>query len=142
MQPWLLILLHLTSSVGSLLKPGGAKALVAENFLLRHQLLILRRARQRAPNLRFSDRLLRRSTSATTLGRPTAMAYLSCPRLLDYDLATDTGEIVSRSEDRIRIGQNDPEISQHSPFILITKPRQSIISRLDGVFATHRRSNA
>ena len=58
MQPWLLMLLHLTSSVGSLLKPGGAKALVAENFLLRHQLLILRRARQRAPNLRFSDRLL------------------------------------------------------------------------------------
>ena len=58
MQPWLLILLHLTSSLGKFLKPGGAKALVAENFLLRHQLLILRRARQRAPNLRFSDRLL------------------------------------------------------------------------------------
>ena len=55
--------------------------------------LILRRARQRAPNLRFSDRLLRRSTSATTVGRPTAIAYLSCPRLLDYDLATHRLEV-------------------------------------------------
>jgi putative transposase len=53
-----LILLHLGSSLSKLLRPGGAKALVAENLLLKHQLLILRRARRRAPNLRFADRLL------------------------------------------------------------------------------------
>ena len=58
MQHILVILLHLLSSLGRLLRPGGAKALVAENLLLKHQLLILRRSRRRAPNLHSSDRVL------------------------------------------------------------------------------------
>ena len=58
MQHILVILLHLSSSLGRLLRSGGAKALVAENLLLKHQLLILRRSRRRAPNLRSSDRVL------------------------------------------------------------------------------------
>jgi putative transposase len=58
MQHILLILLHLVNSLGRLLRPGAIKALVAENLLLRHQLLFLRRSRRRAPNLRSSDRLL------------------------------------------------------------------------------------
>lgn len=58
MQHILIILLQLVSTLASLLRPGGTKALVAENLLLKHQLLILRRSRQRAPNLRSSDRLL------------------------------------------------------------------------------------
>jgi hypothetical protein len=58
MQHLLLILLHVVRSLGKLLKPDGVKALVAENCLLKHQLLIARRSRRRAPNLRFSDRLL------------------------------------------------------------------------------------
>ncbi|MBK8011687.1 MAG: transposase [Deltaproteobacteria bacterium] len=37
---------------------GGAKGLAAENALLRHQLLVLRRARRRAPSLRPIDRLI------------------------------------------------------------------------------------
>jgi transposase InsO family protein len=41
-----------------LLGSGGAKALLAENLLLRHQLMIARRSRRRAPNLRSLDRLL------------------------------------------------------------------------------------
>lgn len=48
------------------------------------------------------------------------------------------GEIVPTSEEGKRIGQDDPESGQHSLVILITKPRQSIISRADGLFATHR----
>src|ERR1035437_9939192 len=56
MQHILVILLHLSSSLGRLLRSGGTKALVAENLLLKHQLLILRRSRRRAPNLRSSDR--------------------------------------------------------------------------------------
>ena len=39
-------------------KPGGARVLLAENLLLRHQLLLLRRARRRALKLRPADRLL------------------------------------------------------------------------------------
>ena len=54
----LLILLHLLSKLGKLLRPGGAKSLVAENILLKQQLLILRRSRRRTPNLRVVDRVL------------------------------------------------------------------------------------
>ena len=49
---------QLVSTLVRLFRPGGAKTLVAENLLLKHQLLILRRSRRRAPNLRCSDRLL------------------------------------------------------------------------------------
>jgi putative transposase len=49
---------HLLSAFATVLKPGGAKGLVAENLLLRQQLLILRRSRRRAPNLCAKDRLL------------------------------------------------------------------------------------
>jgi len=58
LQHLLQILLHVVRSLGKLLKPDGVKALVAENCLLKHQLLIATRSRRRAPNLRFSDRLL------------------------------------------------------------------------------------
>ena len=58
MQHILLLLFQLTGSLGKLLRSGGVKALVAENLLLKHQLLIVRRSRRRAPNLRCSDRLL------------------------------------------------------------------------------------
>jgi transposase InsO family protein len=38
--------------------PGGVRAVIAENLLLKQQRLVLRRARQRAPNLTRWDRLL------------------------------------------------------------------------------------
>jgi len=38
--------------------PGGVRAVIAENLLLKQQLIVLRRVRQRAPNLTRSDRLL------------------------------------------------------------------------------------
>jgi len=41
-----------------LLGPGGVRSLVAESLLLKHQLLIVNRSRQRTPNLRSSDRIL------------------------------------------------------------------------------------
>jgi hypothetical protein len=36
----------------------GTRAVIAENLLLKRQLIVLRRARQRAPNVALSDRLL------------------------------------------------------------------------------------
>ncbi len=54
----LLLLLHLLTAVARLLGRGGAKALVAENLLIKQQLLILTRSRQRAPNLMPRDRIL------------------------------------------------------------------------------------
>ena len=38
--------------------PGGVRAVIAENLLLKQQLIVLRRPRQRAPRLTASDRLL------------------------------------------------------------------------------------
>jgi len=49
---------HLMVTVATLLRPGRAKAVVAKNLLLKNQLLMLRRRRQRAPNLGACQRLL------------------------------------------------------------------------------------
>ena len=54
----LLTLLHLTVMTATLCGPGGVRAVIAENLLLKQQLIVLRRRRQRAPHLTASDRLL------------------------------------------------------------------------------------
>jgi hypothetical protein len=46
------------------------------------------------------------------------------------------GEIVSRSAEGQRVGQNDPENDQHDLLTLLANPRESIISSPDGVSAT------
>ena len=58
MTDLLLTLLHLAVMTAKLCGPGGVRAVTAENLLLKQQLIALRRARQRAPNLTRSDRLL------------------------------------------------------------------------------------
>jgi transposase InsO family protein len=58
MRDLLLALLDLAVMAAKLCGPGGVRAVMAENLLLKQQLIVLRRARQRAPNLRRSDRLL------------------------------------------------------------------------------------
>ena len=52
------LFVHLVCTVSRLLRPGGARSVVAESLLLKHQLLILNRTRERAPNLRPTDRLI------------------------------------------------------------------------------------
>jgi transposase InsO family protein len=46
------------TTLAKLLGPGGTKALMAENLLLKQQLLLLTRTRQRAPNLSTTHRVL------------------------------------------------------------------------------------
>ena len=58
MKDLLLPLLHLAVTATNLCRPGGVRAVIAENLLLKQQLIVLRRSRQRAPNLRVGDRLL------------------------------------------------------------------------------------
>ena len=58
MKDLLLILAHLLTTLAKLLGPGGAKAIVADSLLMKQQLLIINRPRQRAPNLTMIDRLL------------------------------------------------------------------------------------
>src|SRR5262245_44260481 len=51
------LVLHLLAAVARLAGPGGARSVVAESVLLKHQLLILNRSRKRSPKLRVSDRI-------------------------------------------------------------------------------------
>jgi len=51
-------LLHLTVMAAKLCRRGGVRAVMAENLLLKHQLIVLRRGRRRAPNLTRIDRML------------------------------------------------------------------------------------
>jgi hypothetical protein len=44
--------------ISKLCGPGGVRTVITENLLLKQQLIVLRRARQRASNLTLSDRLL------------------------------------------------------------------------------------
>jgi hypothetical protein len=45
------LFLHLLVTVARLAGPGGARSVVAESVLVKHQLLILNRSRKRSPNL-------------------------------------------------------------------------------------------
>ena len=58
MRDLVMLLVHLIATVAKLLVPGGARSVVAESLLLKHQLLILNRSRARAPNLRPIDRVI------------------------------------------------------------------------------------
>src|SRR6266404_7785828 len=58
MRVVLALFAHALATLGKLLGPGGVKTVVAENLLLRHQLLIITRPGKRPPNLRASHRLL------------------------------------------------------------------------------------
>jgi putative transposase len=58
MKDLLLTLLHLAVVTAKLCGPGGVRAVVAENLLLKQQLIVLRLGRLRAPNLTLSARLL------------------------------------------------------------------------------------
>ena len=55
---WPSCFLHLLATVARLAGPGGARSVVAESVLVKHQLLILNRSRKRSPNLRPSDRVV------------------------------------------------------------------------------------
>jgi putative transposase len=52
------LFIHLIAILARLLGPGGVRSIVAESLLLKHQLLIVNRSRQRAPNLSAWDRIL------------------------------------------------------------------------------------
>ena len=57
MRDLAVLFLHLVATVARVAGPGGARSLVAESVLVKHQLLILNRSRKRSPNLRPADRV-------------------------------------------------------------------------------------
>ena len=58
MRDLVVLFLHLIVSIVRLICPGGARSIVAESVLVKHQLLILNRSRKRSPTLRASDRVV------------------------------------------------------------------------------------
>jgi len=54
----MILFIHLLTTVARLAGRGGVRSVLAESILVKHQLLILNRSRQRAPNLRLSDRIV------------------------------------------------------------------------------------
>ena len=58
MRDLAILFIHLIVIFVRLLGPGGLRAIVAESLLLKHQLVVLNRSRDRAPNLRPMDRVM------------------------------------------------------------------------------------
>ena len=58
MRDVICLLFHLLTTLAKLVKPGGSRTVIAENLLLKQQLIIHSRSRQRAPNLSTQDRAL------------------------------------------------------------------------------------
>jgi hypothetical protein len=58
MKNLLLLHAHLLTTLARLLRPGGAKAIVADSLLMKQQLIVINRSRRRAPNLTPVDRIL------------------------------------------------------------------------------------
>jgi hypothetical protein len=58
MRELLILVIHLLVTFAKLVRPGGVRAVAAESLLLKHQLLVANRSRQRAPNLTSTDRFV------------------------------------------------------------------------------------
>ena len=58
MRDLAIIIIHLLVTIARVLGPGGARSVVAESLLVKHQLLIVNRSRARAPALRPTDRVI------------------------------------------------------------------------------------
>jgi len=58
MRELFILIAHLLMTLAKLGRPGGLGAVAAESLAVRHQLLIMKRAQRRAPNLTSWDRLV------------------------------------------------------------------------------------
>src|SRR6266567_3111404 len=73
MRHLVVLLIHFLATLVRLLGPGGVRSIVAESLLLKHQLLLLNRSRQRSPNLSAWDRIL--AGWMALLVRPTRLLH-------------------------------------------------------------------
>lgn len=58
MQTVLISLVHVLAALTKLFRLGNAKVLATENLALRHQLIVMGRTRERAPNLTAANRVV------------------------------------------------------------------------------------
>ena len=55
MRQWLILVAHLVVTIIKVVTPAGARSVVAESLILKHQLLILNGFRKKAPKLVVLD---------------------------------------------------------------------------------------
>ncbi|MCB1937291.1 MAG: transposase [Nitrosomonas sp.] len=58
MRTVLLLVVHFLTTLAKLVGPGGARSIIADSLLIKHQLIVINQPRQRAPNLTGLDRFL------------------------------------------------------------------------------------
>lgn len=58
MRDLVTMFIHLIATLARVMRPGRARAVVAESLLVKHQMVILNRGRERAPNLHSMDRVI------------------------------------------------------------------------------------
>ena len=75
MRNLVILFVHVIATLARLWGPGGIRSVVAESVLVKQQLLILNRSRQRSPHLRNSDRLV--AGLCAFLIRPARLVRLS-----------------------------------------------------------------
>ena len=88
MRDLLALFRYLIVAITRLMGSGGARALVAENLLLKQQMLVLNRTRKRAPRLTVVDRFLFGALSLSLTPRRMfnqAIARKSTPKYLSSD---------------------------------------------------------
>ena len=87
-----ILFIHLIVTIARLFGPGGARSVVAESLLVKHQLLIINRSRERAPVLRPTDRLI--VWAVCNLDAPYPLATFShrSEALHDSQLPSSIGE--------------------------------------------------
>ena len=58
MRSVFLLVIHLFVVPARFIKFGGVRSVITENLILKHQLMVLGRSREKAPNLKTSDRFV------------------------------------------------------------------------------------
>ena len=89
MKDVIYLLFNLLTTLVKLIRPGGSRSVIAESLLLKQQLIIHSRSRQRAPNLNTRDRILlgfmslllppRRVVRAAIIIKPSTLLCFGCP---------------------------------------------------------------
>lgn len=101
MKDPIFLIFHLLPTLAKMLRPGGSRTIIAENLLLKQQLLIHSRSRERAPNLTVQDRVLlgfwslflnpKRIARAAIIKRSTLMQFHTALKKRKYRLLYSIG---------------------------------------------------
>lgn len=122
MRDWLVLMAHLIVTSIRITAPGGARTVITESLLLKHQLLILSRSRKKAPNLRSLDRVLldlgamlvspQRMLKVAVAITPATLLRFHCSGLFHTPIAAQSGIRHGQAESDVSNGPGQHDSSQ------------------------------